>query len=142
MFGKAARHGCVVCAACALLTPRENGTPASVRGSRFGVSGLTGRVLTAHRDNPLGLLTILVFLLTNPAPLGHQPPTAVTGHGVGVTLVAPGGMETGFWDNLGGLPERPMLTAMQVAESIVWAIGQPSGVDLNKQVVRPHGQPV
>ena len=35
-----------------------------------------------------------------------------------------------------------MLTAMQVAESIVWAIGQPSGVDVNTLVVRPHGQPV
>ncbi|MFJ9682169.1 SDR family oxidoreductase [Streptomyces sp. NPDC101194] len=74
--------------------------------------------------------------------LAENARRALTGHGVGVTLVAPGGMETNFWDNLGGRPERPMLTAMQVAESIVWAVGQPSGVDVNTLVVRPIGQPV
>ncbi|MFC6930632.1 SDR family oxidoreductase [Actinomadura yumaensis] len=67
---------------------------------------------------------------------------AVTGHGVGVTLVAPGRMETGFWDGLGGPPEASMLTAGQVAESIVWALSQPPGVDVNTLVVRPIGQPV
>ncbi|WP_262706253.1 MULTISPECIES: SDR family oxidoreductase [Streptomyces] len=74
--------------------------------------------------------------------LAENTRRAVTGHGVGVTLVAPGRMETSFWDDLGGPPEGSMLTARQVAESIVWAVCQPRGVDVNTLVVRPIGQPV
>lgn len=66
----------------------------------------------------------------------------VTADGVGVTLVAPGRVETPFWDGMGSLPDGHLLTADQIADSIVWAIGQPAGVDINTVVVRPIGQPV
>ncbi|AVZ71681.1 short-chain dehydrogenase [Streptomyces lunaelactis] len=66
----------------------------------------------------------------------------VTEDGVGVTLIAPGRVETPFWDSMGSQPPGILLTADQLAESIVWAIGQPSGVDVNTVVVRPIGQPV
>ncbi|MFP3988220.1 SDR family NAD(P)-dependent oxidoreductase [Streptomyces sp. E11-3] len=66
----------------------------------------------------------------------------VTGDGVGVTLIAPGRVETPFWDGLGHLPDGLLLTADQLADSLVWAINQPSGVDVNTVVVRPVGQPV
>lgn len=66
----------------------------------------------------------------------------VTGDGVGVTLIAPGRVETPFWEGMGSLPEGPLLTADQVADSLVWAIAQPPGVDVNTVVVRPVGQPV
>ncbi|MFE4450186.1 SDR family oxidoreductase [Streptomyces sp. NPDC056796] len=66
----------------------------------------------------------------------------VTGEGVGVTLVAPGRVETPFWDGLGSLPDGSLLTADQIADSVVWAIGQPEGVDVNTVVIRPVGQPV
>ncbi|MET9019868.1 SDR family oxidoreductase [Actinopolymorpha sp. NPDC004070] len=65
----------------------------------------------------------------------------VTGDGIGVTLIAPGRVETPFWDRYGAAPEGPMLTADHVAESIAWAVGQPAGVDVNTVVVRPIGQP-
>ncbi|MEW2420795.1 SDR family oxidoreductase [Streptomyces nigra] len=65
----------------------------------------------------------------------------VTEWGVGVTLVAPGRVETPFWDGLGGLPEGHLLTADQIADSVVWAVRQPAGVDVNTVVVRPIGQP-
>jgi NADP-dependent 3-hydroxy acid dehydrogenase YdfG len=65
----------------------------------------------------------------------------VTGNGVGVTLIAPGRVETPFWDGLGKMPDGPRLTADQIAEAIVWAINQPTGVDVNTVVVRPLGQP-
>lgn len=65
----------------------------------------------------------------------------VTEFGVGVTLISPGRVETPFWDSNGNLPPGHLLTADQLAESIVWAIGQPSGVDVNTVVVRPIGQP-
>lgn len=66
----------------------------------------------------------------------------VTGDGVGVTLVAPGRVETPFWDGLGSLPEGHLLTADQIADSIVWAMSRPEGVDVNNVIVRPIGQPV
>jgi NADP-dependent 3-hydroxy acid dehydrogenase YdfG len=66
----------------------------------------------------------------------------VAADGIGVTLIAPGRVETGFWDPVGGAPEGDNLTADQIADSIVWAIGQPSGVDINTVVIRPTGQAV
>ena len=65
----------------------------------------------------------------------------VTEWGVGVTLIAPGRVETPFWDGNGSLPLGPLLTADQIADSVVWAIRQPAGVDVNTVVVRPVGQP-
>ncbi|MEV7751919.1 SDR family oxidoreductase [Streptomyces griseofuscus] len=65
----------------------------------------------------------------------------VTEFGVGVTLIAPGRVETPFWDGYGSLPPGPLLTADQIADSVVWAIRQPAGVDVNTVVVRPLGQP-
>lgn len=65
----------------------------------------------------------------------------VTDWGVGVTLIAPGRVDTPFWDAHGSLPPGRLLTAGQIADSIVWAMGQPAGVDVNTVVVRPVGQP-
>ncbi|MFD4625811.1 SDR family oxidoreductase [Streptomyces sp. NPDC058475] len=65
----------------------------------------------------------------------------VTEFGVGVTLIAPGRVETPFWDSYGSLPPGHLLTADQIADSVVWAIRQPDGVDVNTVVVRPIGQP-
>jgi NADP-dependent 3-hydroxy acid dehydrogenase YdfG len=65
----------------------------------------------------------------------------VTGDGVGVTLIAPGVVETPFWDERGGTPQAaPTLTAEQVADAILFAVNQPEGVDVNQVVVRPAGQ--
>ena len=61
---------------------------------------------------------------------------------MGVTPVAPGRTETPFWDSCGSLPPGHLLTAGQIADSIVWAMGQPDGVDVSTVVVRPVGQPV
>jgi NADP-dependent 3-hydroxy acid dehydrogenase YdfG len=65
----------------------------------------------------------------------------VTEWGIGVTLIAPGRVETPFWDGYGSLPPGHLLTADQLADSVVWAIRQPAGVDVNTVVVRPVGQP-
>nr|WP_042179592.1 SDR family NAD(P)-dependent oxidoreductase [Kibdelosporangium sp. MJ126-NF4]CEL13901.1 Short-chain dehydrogenase/reductase SDR [Kibdelosporangium sp. MJ126-NF4]CTQ88269.1 Short-chain dehydrogenase/reductase SDR [Kibdelosporangium sp. MJ126-NF4] len=65
----------------------------------------------------------------------------VTGDGIGVTLVSPGATDTGFFDRIGGPPERPggYLSADQLASSIVWALTQPPGVDVNAVTLRPVG---
>ncbi len=65
----------------------------------------------------------------------------VTDWGIGVTHIAPGRVETPFWDSYGSLPPGHLLTADQIADSVVWAIRQPHGVDVNTVVVRPIGQP-
>jgi len=65
----------------------------------------------------------------------------VTTDGVGVTLVSPGRTETPFWDGLGELPDGVLLTPDQIADSIVFAMSQPPGVDLNTMIIRPIGQP-
>jgi NADP-dependent 3-hydroxy acid dehydrogenase YdfG len=60
---------------------------------------------------------------------------------VGVTLIAPGVVDTPFWDERGGSPEAaPALTAEQIAAVILFAVNQPEGVDVNQLVVRPTGQ--
>jgi NADP-dependent 3-hydroxy acid dehydrogenase YdfG len=48
-------------------------------------------------------------------------------------------VETCFWEGAGSVPDRPMLTAGQLAAAIVWAIGQPPGVDVNTLTIRPLG---
>lgn len=61
--------------------------------------------------------------------------------GVGVTVVAPGVVDTPFWEKRGGTPEAaPAMTAEQIAETIVFAVNQPAGVDINHITVRPSGQ--
>lgn len=60
---------------------------------------------------------------------------------VGVTLVAPGVVDTPFWDERGGSPQAaPALTAEHIATAILFAVNQPEGVDVSQLVVRPAGQ--
>jgi len=66
----------------------------------------------------------------------------VTADGVGVTLINPGATLTNFFDADGGPPDRAMLTADQLAGCIVWAMNQPSGVDVNTLTVPPVGSPL
>lgn len=73
--------------------------------------------------------------------LAENTRRAVTSDGVGVTLIAPGRVETPFWEGRETPPEGQLLTADQIAGSIVWALNQPAGVDVNTVVMRPTGQP-
>jgi len=50
-------------------------------------------------------------------------------------------VETPFWDGNGSPPPGRLLTADHIADTILWAIRQPAGVDINTVVVRPIGQP-
>ncbi|MBD0746675.1 SDR family oxidoreductase [Streptomyces sp. CBMA152] len=61
--------------------------------------------------------------------------------GIGVTVVAPGIVDTPFWHARGGTPETAAtMTAEQIADTIVFAVNQPAGVDINHITVRPTGQ--
>ncbi|MER5222232.1 SDR family oxidoreductase [Streptomyces flaveus] len=72
--------------------------------------------------------------------LAENTRMAVTNDGVGVTLIAPGKVDTPFWDSRGGMPEGPAMTAENIAESILFALNQPEGVDINHIQMRPIGQ--
>lgn len=61
--------------------------------------------------------------------------------GVGVTVVAPGVVDTPFWEKRGGTPEAaPAMTPEQIADIVVFAVNQPAGVDINQISLRPTGQ--
>ncbi|MER7581904.1 SDR family oxidoreductase [Kitasatospora sp. NPDC097691] len=61
--------------------------------------------------------------------------------GVGVTVVAPGVVDTPFWDQRGGTPDaQPVLTPEHIADTIAFALNQPAGVDINHITLRPTGQ--
>ncbi|GLW90535.1 oxidoreductase [Actinokineospora globicatena] len=65
---------------------------------------------------------------------------ALIDDGIGVTLVSPGATRTDFFDAMpGGVPDRDYLSADKLGETIVWALTQPEGVDVNTIVIRPTG---
>jgi NADP-dependent 3-hydroxy acid dehydrogenase YdfG len=80
------------------------------------------------------------------AALAENTRLMVTGDGVGVTLIAPGavdtpGRRTAPTNSPGHFPDDLAMSADQIADAIAWAIGQPSRVDVNTVIVRPRGQP-
>ncbi len=56
-----------------------------------------------------------------------------------VTLLAPGMVDTDFFDNRPG-PERA-LADDDIARAALWALEQPDGVDVNEILIRPSSQP-
>jgi len=56
--------------------------------------------------------------------------------GVRTTLIAPGAVETPFFDN----PGEGRLEADDVARAVIYAVSQPPHVDVNDVLVRPVGQ--
>lgn len=58
-------------------------------------------------------------------------------HGIRVTLIEPGMVDTPFFEN------RPGARALQdedIANAVVYALGQPEGVDVNEILIRPITQ--
>ncbi len=58
--------------------------------------------------------------------------------GVRVTLIEPGMVDTPFFDNP---PEIEALHAEDVARAVIFAVSQPSRVDINEILIRPTDQP-
>ncbi len=54
-----------------------------------------------------------------------------------VTLLAPGMVDTPFFDNR---PGDRALAADDVARAVIYALDQPGNVDVNEILVRPSGQ--
>lgn len=75
------------------------------------------------------------------AALAENTRMLVTRDGVGVTLVAPGRVDTPGWGD-GGPGPGPLLAPEAVADCVAWVLAQPAGTDVNEVVVRPVGQKV
>ncbi|MEU6055472.1 SDR family oxidoreductase [Streptomyces xanthochromogenes] len=120
--------GPAVLVKAALPALTENGGRIVMVGSTAGIKNTPGNMYSVTK----GALT----------SLAENTRVLVTGSGVGVTLVAPGRVDSPFWEShpTGVVPDGPAMTPNQVAEAIVWTLAQPSGVEVNQVVVRPTGQ--
>jgi NADP-dependent 3-hydroxy acid dehydrogenase YdfG len=116
-----------------------------IRASVAALRATRGRIVlvgsvAGFKHTPGNIYGVTKWAVTG---LAENTRLQLTADGIGVTLVAPGRVETPFWDNRGeGLPEGNLLTADQIAASIVWAVTQPAGVDVNTMIIRPTGQPI
>jgi len=99
-----------LCASCLAALPALKQT----RGRIVLVGSVAGVIYT-----PGNIYGATKWAVTG---LAENTRRMVTGDGVGVTLINPGAVETNFFDAGGGLPDRAMLTADQLARTIVWAI--------------------
>ncbi|KAA2265712.1 SDR family oxidoreductase [Solihabitans fulvus] len=121
--------GPAVLVKAALPALRETGGRIVLVGSTAGV-----------KNTPGNMYSVTKWAVS---ALAENTRVLVTGDGVGVTLVAPGRVDTPFWDSReGGTPGGPMMTADHIADAIAFAIRQPAGIDVNTVVVRPVGQVV
>ncbi|MFI6472609.1 SDR family oxidoreductase [Streptomyces sp. NPDC050516] len=104
-------------------------------GGRIVMVGSTAGI----KNTPGNMYSVTKGALTS---LAENTRVLVTGSGVGVTLVAPGRVDSPFWSShpTGVVPDGPAMTPEDVAEAIVWALAQPAGVEVNQVVVRPTGQ--
>ncbi|MFD7334690.1 SDR family oxidoreductase [Streptomyces violascens] len=107
----------------------------SESGGRIVMVGSTAGI----KNTPGNMYSVTKGALTS---LAENTRVLVTGSGVGVTLVAPGRVDSPFWEShsMGAVPDGPAMTPDNVAEAIVWALAQPAGVEVNQVVVRPTGQ--
>ena len=59
-------------------------------------------------------------------------------HGIKVTLIEPGMVDTPFFDES---PGDRALNDEDIARAVLWALDQPDGVDVNEILIRPTSQP-
>lgn len=91
---------------------------------------LTGSV-AGHKVGPGSLYACTKWAVT---AMSEAARTDLQGSGVRVTLLAPGVVETAFYDDpVGG----PQLTVDDVAEAFRFAITRPAHVDVNEILMRP-----
>jgi len=59
--------------------------------------------------------------------------------GIKVTLIEPGMVDTPFFDNS---PGEWALRDEDIARAVIYALGEPAGVDVNEILIRPTRQPI
>ena len=110
----------------AALTIRA--TMSALKNSR-GHLLLTGSV-AGRRALPGSLYSATKWAVT---AMGEAARQELEGTGVRVTLIEPGAVDTPFFEN----QPRNALQAVDVARAVMFAVSQPSHVDVNEILVRP-----
>jgi len=95
--------------------------------------------VAGFKNTPGNMYSVTKWAATG---LAENTRLLVTGDGIGVTLIAPGRVDTPFWSrrSTGAAADGPSLTAEHIADTIVWALDQPASVDINTVLLRPIGQ--
>jgi NADP-dependent 3-hydroxy acid dehydrogenase YdfG len=93
---------------------------------------LTGSV-AGRRALPGSLYSATKWAVT---AMGEAARLELNGTGVRVTLIEPGSVDTPFFDN----PPAGALKPDDIARAILYAVSQPSHVDVNELLVRPTQQ--
>jgi NADP-dependent 3-hydroxy acid dehydrogenase YdfG len=93
---------------------------------------LTGSV-AGRRALPGSLYSSTKWAVTG---MGESLRQELNGTGVRVTVIEPGMVDTPFFDN----PVSDALAAEDVARAVMFAVSQPSHVDVNEILVRPTAQ--
>ncbi|WP_225724892.1 MULTISPECIES: SDR family oxidoreductase [unclassified Nocardia] len=106
----------------------------ALRDSR-GRIVLLGSV-AGFRNSPGNMYSVTKWAVT---ALAENTRQLVTGDGIGVTLIAPGPVDTPFFDHRPQGAPPLALRPENIADAVAWAIAQPEGVDVNTMVIRPVG---
>jgi NADP-dependent 3-hydroxy acid dehydrogenase YdfG len=93
---------------------------------------LTGSV-AGRRALPGSLYSATKWAVTG---MGESARLELNGSGVRVTLIEPGMVDTPFFSNR----PRDVLTPEDVAAAVMYAVSQPSHVDVNEILIRPTAQ--
>jgi NADP-dependent 3-hydroxy acid dehydrogenase YdfG len=93
---------------------------------------LTGSV-AGHRVVPGSLYSVTKWAVT---AMGEAIRADLNDSGVRTTLIAPGGVETPFFDN----PAEGRLEPGDIARAVIYAVSQPPHVDINEILLRPVSQ--
>jgi NAD(P)-dependent dehydrogenase (short-subunit alcohol dehydrogenase family) len=123
------------------------GTAAVVRAALPYLERSRGRVVTVA--STLGLRALpaaTAYCASKFGVVGFTRALAIEmGDRVGVTMLVPGGMRTGFFDDrpeqFKPAPDQRLNDPADVARTVVFALRQPAGVELRELIVTPAGEP-
>jgi NAD(P)-dependent dehydrogenase (short-subunit alcohol dehydrogenase family) len=123
------------------------GTAAVVRAALPHLEASHGRVVTVA--STLGMRALPAATAYCASKFGvvgfSRALAAETGGRIGVTMLVPGGMQTHFFDDrpesFKPAPDQQLNRPEDVAESVLFALRQPAGVELRELVVVPATEP-
>jgi NAD(P)-dependent dehydrogenase (short-subunit alcohol dehydrogenase family) len=123
------------------------GTVAVVRAALPHLERVRGRVVTVA--STLGLRALpaaTAYCASKFGVVGFTRALAIeAGDRIGVTMLVPGGMRTRFFDDrpeeFKPAPDQNLNQPEDVAESVIFALSRPPGVELRELLVTPSSEP-
>jgi len=124
----------------AMVLTNVYGAALTIRATREALIETKGHLLltgsvAGRRALPGSLYSSTKWAVTG---MGESARQDFNDTGVRVTLIEPGMVDTPFFDNP---PEIEALHAEDVARAVIFAVSQPSRVDINEILIRPTDQP-